>query len=309
MLIGGKWIAAASGKTFETFNPATGELLAIVAEGDAEDINRAVAAARRAFEGPWSKVKRFERQALLLKLADLVERNFEELSQLDTLDMGAPISRTRGNKLRVLGMLRYYAGQATRLGRFAPWEKVRHARPCVGHPRLHNRKQDVDGPDKPGHDEITSTNGDLLPARNLHRPPDIAAQCREFFLHRAGGVAFDLAVACDQRLAERCQHRAAAVLAAGLPLDGGMAADPVDLVDQVPRPLVGHVHRAPGGRNRTAGMDVFQELDLARPDPALGVEIDPDAQARQRFGGGFLHRRRALSDRGLHCHRSVLRTR
>ncbi len=115
MLIDGKWVDAASGKRFETHNPATGELLATVAEGDAEDINRAVAAARRAFEGPWSKVKPFERQALLLKLADLVEKNFEELSQLDTLDMGAPISRTRGNKLRVLGMLRYYAGQATAL--------------------------------------------------------------------------------------------------------------------------------------------------------------------------------------------------
>jgi len=115
MLIDGQWIDAASGKRFETHNPATGELLATVAEGDAEDINRAVAAARRAFEGPWSKVKPFERQALLLKLADLVEKNFEELSQLDTLDMGAPISRTRGNKLRVLGMLRYYAGQATAL--------------------------------------------------------------------------------------------------------------------------------------------------------------------------------------------------
>src|SRR5712664_1129387 len=115
MLIDGKWIDAASGKRFETHNPATGELLATVAEGDAEDINRAVAAARRSFEGPWKKVKPYERQALLLKLADLVEKNFEELSQLDTLDMGAPISRTRGNKLRVLGMLRYYAGQATAL--------------------------------------------------------------------------------------------------------------------------------------------------------------------------------------------------
>src|SRR5579864_9351887 len=113
MLIDGRWVDAASGKKFETLNPATGELLASVAEGDAEDINRAVAAARRAFEGPWSKVKPFERQHLLLKLADLVEKHFEELSQLDTLDMGAPISRTRGNKLRVLGMLRYYAGQAT----------------------------------------------------------------------------------------------------------------------------------------------------------------------------------------------------
>src|SRR3569832_1759302 len=113
MLIDGKWVDAASGKRFETHNPATGELLATVAEGDKEDIDRAVAAARRAFEGPWCKVKPFERQNLLLKLADLVEKNIEELSQLDTLDMGAPISRSRGNNLRVLGMLRYYAGQAT----------------------------------------------------------------------------------------------------------------------------------------------------------------------------------------------------
>ena len=113
MLIDGQWVAAASGKTFESRNPATGELLATVAEGDAEDINRAVAAARRAFEGPWSKVKPFERQAILLRLADLVEKNFEELSQLDTLDMGAPLMRTRATKQRVLGMLRYYAGKAT----------------------------------------------------------------------------------------------------------------------------------------------------------------------------------------------------
>src|ERR1700710_2554459 len=115
MLIDGKWVDAASGKRFDTHNPATGELLASVAEGDAEDINRAVAAARRAFEGPWSKVKPFERQALLLKLADLVEKNFEELRLLDTLDMGAPIVRTGGGKRRILGMLRYYAGMTTAL--------------------------------------------------------------------------------------------------------------------------------------------------------------------------------------------------
>jgi aldehyde dehydrogenase (NAD+) len=115
MLIDGKWQDAASGKRFETHNPATGALLATVAEGDARDINLAVSAARRAFEGPWSKFKPYERQALLLKLADLVEANFDELSMLDTLDMGAPISRTRGTKQRVLGMLRFYAGQATSL--------------------------------------------------------------------------------------------------------------------------------------------------------------------------------------------------
>ena len=113
MLIDGKWVDSASGKQFESRNPATGELLATVAEGDAEDISRAVVAARKAFEGPWSKFKPYERQHLLLKLADLVERNFDELSSLDTLDMGAPIARTRSMRQRVLGMLRYYAGQAT----------------------------------------------------------------------------------------------------------------------------------------------------------------------------------------------------
>ena len=67
MLIDGKWVDAASGKHFESRNPATGELLATVAEGDAEDINRAVAAARKAFEGPWRKFKPYERQQILLK--------------------------------------------------------------------------------------------------------------------------------------------------------------------------------------------------------------------------------------------------
>ncbi|HEU0217371.1 MAG TPA: aldehyde dehydrogenase family protein [Stellaceae bacterium] len=115
MLIDGKWVAAASGKTFPSINPATGETLAQVAEGDRVDIDRAVAAARRAFDGPWSKWKPFERQQLLLKIADLVERHFDELALLDTLDMGAPISRTKGGRRRVLGMLRYYAGMATAL--------------------------------------------------------------------------------------------------------------------------------------------------------------------------------------------------
>src|SRR5882762_7550758 len=113
MLIDGSWVAAASGKTFESRNPATGDLLAAVAEGDKEDINRAVAAARAAFEGPWSKFKPYERQALLLKIADLVEKHYDELSLLDTLDMGAPVTRTRGTRQRVLGMLRWYAGMAT----------------------------------------------------------------------------------------------------------------------------------------------------------------------------------------------------
>ncbi|TWT10003.1 aldehyde dehydrogenase family protein [Reyranella sp. CPCC 100927] len=115
LLIDGQWVNAASGKTFETRNPATGEILADVAEGDAEDVNRAVAAARRAFKGSWSRVKPNERQMILLRLADLVERHFDDLALLDTLDMGAPLSRTRAGRQRVLGMLRYYAGMATAL--------------------------------------------------------------------------------------------------------------------------------------------------------------------------------------------------
>jgi aldehyde dehydrogenase (NAD+) len=115
MLIDGRWVPAASGKTFESRNPATGEVLAKVAEGDSEDIDRAVAAARKAFTGEWSKWKPAERQMLLLKLADLVDKHIEELAALDTYDMGAPISRTRNNRQRAVGMLRYYAGMATSL--------------------------------------------------------------------------------------------------------------------------------------------------------------------------------------------------
>ncbi|HMM76252.1 MAG TPA: aldehyde dehydrogenase family protein [Gammaproteobacteria bacterium] len=115
MLIGGRWVPAASGKTFETRNPATGELLATVAEGDAEDIERAVAAARAAFEGPWQRAKPYERQRVLLRFADLVEAHIEELGTLDTLDMGAPVSRTGNYRQRVVGMLRYYAGMATNI--------------------------------------------------------------------------------------------------------------------------------------------------------------------------------------------------
>ncbi|PZN96897.1 MAG: betaine-aldehyde dehydrogenase [Hyphomicrobiales bacterium] len=115
LFIDGQWVEAASGKTFQTFNPSTGEALAMIAEGDGVDIDRAVSAARRALSGPWAKFKPFERQNLLLRLADLIDTHFDELAALDALDMGAPISRGREGRLRVVGMLRYYAGQATAL--------------------------------------------------------------------------------------------------------------------------------------------------------------------------------------------------
>jgi aldehyde dehydrogenase (NAD+) len=113
LIIDGQHVDAIEGRTFATRNPATGEVLATVAEGGARDIDRAVAAARRAFEGPWSKFTPFQRQECILRLADLVDRHFEEFSILDTLDMGAPISFTRSRRQRAIGLLRFYAGMCT----------------------------------------------------------------------------------------------------------------------------------------------------------------------------------------------------
>lgn len=91
--IDGKFVDAASGKTFQSINPATGAVLASVAEGDAEDVNRAVAAARRAFEaGHWSHVAPGDRKAVMLKLADLIRANLAEMALLDSLDMGKLIT-------------------------------------------------------------------------------------------------------------------------------------------------------------------------------------------------------------------------
>src|SRR5580704_17569666 len=95
-LIGGRWVPAASGKTFETINPATEEVIAQVAEGDAADVDRAVAAARKAFEsGPWPKMDARDRGRLLYRLADLIEEDKEELAALEVLDNGKPISEAR----------------------------------------------------------------------------------------------------------------------------------------------------------------------------------------------------------------------
>jgi aldehyde dehydrogenase (NAD+) len=114
LFIDGRSVAARSGKTFDTVNPATGLRLAQVAEGGAADIDDAVAAARRALEqGPWARFKPFDRQQVMLKLADLIERHYDELALLDTLDMGGPISRTLLGRRRGVGLLRYYAGLAT----------------------------------------------------------------------------------------------------------------------------------------------------------------------------------------------------
>jgi aldehyde dehydrogenase (NAD+) len=113
LCIDGQFVPATSGRTFTTASPSTGEVLAQVAEAGSADVDRAVAAARKAFEGPWSRFKPFDRQQVMLKLADLVDAHYDELAMIDTLDMGGPIARTTLGRRRAVALLRYYAGLAT----------------------------------------------------------------------------------------------------------------------------------------------------------------------------------------------------
>ena len=117
ILIGDEWRPAVSGKTFQTVNPATEEVICEVAEGDKEDVDHAVHAARAAFEsGPWSKMDARDRGLLLLKLADLMEENLDELAALETLDNGKPIGDARAADLPLaIDCLRYYAGWADKI--------------------------------------------------------------------------------------------------------------------------------------------------------------------------------------------------
>src|SRR5579864_3405093 len=96
MLINGQWVNAASGKTFPSYNPATGEVLAQIAEGDRADIDLAVKAARSAFEqGPWSRITASARGRMIWRLGDLIEQHLEELAQLESLDNGKPLKVAR----------------------------------------------------------------------------------------------------------------------------------------------------------------------------------------------------------------------
>jgi len=112
-LIDGQWVEPSSGQWFDAVDPCTGAVIAQIAEGNAEDIDRAVKAARRAFEGPWSRFKPSERQACLLKLADLVEAEFPDIALVDTLEMGRPITPSNNFVSMVVRALRHYAGLAT----------------------------------------------------------------------------------------------------------------------------------------------------------------------------------------------------
>jgi phenylacetaldehyde dehydrogenase len=117
LLIDGKLVNAASGKTFPVYNPSTGNILAQVAEADAEDVDRAVKAARRAFdEGPWSKMSPSQRGQLLWKLADLLEQHSEEFAQIESIDNGKPVAIARAADVPfAVDMFRYMAGWATKV--------------------------------------------------------------------------------------------------------------------------------------------------------------------------------------------------
>src|ERR1700722_9115903 len=117
MLIDGKMVGAVSGKTFPVYNPATGTLIANVPEADKADIDLAVAAARRAFDiGSWGAWSPSERGKLLCRLADLIERDLEELAELESIDNVKPYAVARVADLPLaVDMFRYMAGWATKI--------------------------------------------------------------------------------------------------------------------------------------------------------------------------------------------------
>ncbi|KAL6187466.1 hypothetical protein ACLB2K_038865 [Fragaria x ananassa] len=117
LLINGQFVDAASGKTFPTLDPRTGDVIAHVAEGDAEDVNRAVAAARKAFdEGPWPKMTAYERSRVLFRFADLIEKHNDELAALETWDNGKPFEQSAKIEIPMLArFFRYYAGYADKI--------------------------------------------------------------------------------------------------------------------------------------------------------------------------------------------------
>jgi betaine-aldehyde dehydrogenase len=116
LFIDGKWVDAESGKTFTTPNPSTGETLAEVAEADKADVDKAVAAARRAFEGKWSRMSARDRGRLLYKLAQLIESKSQELAALETADNGKPIKESMYIDLPgVVENFEYFAGWATKI--------------------------------------------------------------------------------------------------------------------------------------------------------------------------------------------------
>ena len=115
-IIGGRPAAARSGKSFDTINPATGETLTQITRGDTADIDAAVAAARTAFEGPWSQTSPAERKRLMLRFASLIEANASELATIETLEGGKPIEDTANiDVVETIGVIRWHAEAADKI--------------------------------------------------------------------------------------------------------------------------------------------------------------------------------------------------
>ncbi|MFE5837478.1 aldehyde dehydrogenase family protein [Arthrobacter sp. NPDC056493] len=112
LFIDGQHVPAVSGRTLTTTNPSTGEVLARFASGGQADVDHAVLAARKAFTGQWGTWTPYERQALLTRIAQVLDQRFEELIQIEALDMGAPVSRLRNTKASLMKMLAFFASQA-----------------------------------------------------------------------------------------------------------------------------------------------------------------------------------------------------
>jgi aldehyde dehydrogenase (NAD+) len=115
LFIDGQTTPSVSGKSLEIRNPSCGVVIGQLADGGEDDIDRAVRAARTAFEGPWRAWTPYERQALLYRVHEVVERNFDELAEIESVDMGAPISKTRGTKASVLKMILFFASQSSNI--------------------------------------------------------------------------------------------------------------------------------------------------------------------------------------------------
>jgi acyl-CoA reductase-like NAD-dependent aldehyde dehydrogenase len=115
LLIGGDWIEAADGRSFETIDPATGEPICAIAQAGPEDVARAARAAREAFEGAWATVNPAKRSALIWSLSDLIKANGEELAELESLDNGKPLGAAKGDVAAAVNHLRYFAGWPTKI--------------------------------------------------------------------------------------------------------------------------------------------------------------------------------------------------
>lgn len=117
MLIDGKFVNSVSGKTFDTINPTTEEKIVSIQEADAKDVDNAVKAARKAFDGgPWRRMSACDRGRIMYKFADLIEKNFDELCALEALDNGKPFSMAKAADMAlVLKTYRYYAGWADKI--------------------------------------------------------------------------------------------------------------------------------------------------------------------------------------------------